>query len=170
MRYRLRKKYNEYKEHSSGILVNRIGEVLNRSITKNGKYLSVSKNKKNYLVHRLVLETFKPLESYSFNITVDHINNKKHDNRLRNLRWLERGENARLGNLGDKNNNRKDMLNYTPKCGVPVIGKNKITGDILEFPSIQEAERFTGIKNGINSVLHRGRKTSGGFYWKYKIM
>lgn len=173
LRYRLRNRYNEFKIHTCGLLVNRRGEVKRKDgyvpkQTKNGKYVSVVINKKNYLVHRLILETFQPQEKYDFNLTCDHINGNKLDNRLRNLRWLSRGENAAIGNTGDKNCNRIDMLNKTPKLGIPVYGINKVTGDRIDFCSIIEAERNIKIKNGIHPVLKGIRKSCGGYYWYKK--
>ena len=45
----------------------------------NGKY-------KQRFVHRLVLMTYKPLESMD-NLTVDHLNHNKRNNELSNLEW-----------------------------------------------------------------------------------
>lgn len=51
------------------------------------------KNKtKQYRVHRLILYTFKPNTAH-VELDVNHINNKRHDNRLENLEWCTRKEN-----------------------------------------------------------------------------
>ena len=56
--------------------------------------LSENGKTKSYLVHRLILATFKPVsdtESYD----VNHKNGNKLDNRLENLEWCTRSENIK---------------------------------------------------------------------------
>lgn len=43
-------------------------------------------------IHRIVMETFKPVNGYSL-LTVDHLNHNTRDNRLSNLEWVTREEN-----------------------------------------------------------------------------
>lgn len=57
-------------------------------------YLRIRKNNKHHLVHRLVMETFCPCEN-SEKLIVDHINGKKDDNRLENLRWVTAMQNMK---------------------------------------------------------------------------
>lgn len=51
-----------------------------------------SKNEKWYLVHRIVMETFNPVENMD-SLYVDHINGIRSDNRLENLRWVSQQAN-----------------------------------------------------------------------------
>lgn len=62
-------------------------------------YRMVTWQKKRYHVHRMVLETFGPPPGEGRHI-VDHINRKRDDNRIDNLRWAS---------------HRENMLN-SPKC------------------------------------------------------
>ena len=67
---------------------------------KNGCYLCVRKNHKNYAVHQLVMNFFGPPKPGPEYI-IDHINRDYLDNRIENLRWATLKENS---------NNRKDNL------------------------------------------------------------
>ena len=62
------------------------------SLHNNG-YMSVKVNYKEYLVHRLVAETFIPNPEGL--PQVDHINRVKHENSVTNLRWVSRSTNQR---------------------------------------------------------------------------
>ena len=59
-------------------------EILNGYKNSKG-YIAVTKNQ--YLIHRLVKSTFDPRKD-SEHLFVDHINGKRDDNRLENLRWV----------------------------------------------------------------------------------
>ena len=86
--------------------------LLNQSKSKVG-YIRVGFNIKdeetdevktiNKLVHRLVLETFIPTPDEESDWVVDHIDNNKENNSLKNLQWLTRTKNLRkrdeLGSL-----------------------------------------------------------------------
>lgn len=68
----------------------RTGRILKPEVVHNG-YLRVTIGKKRYRIHRLVYETFVgPIpEGYQ----IDHINEKRQDNRLVNLQVLTQAEN-----------------------------------------------------------------------------
>lgn len=77
-----------------GRIRNKQTKVLHRgTIRRNKGYASVSILNKYYMVHRLVLEAFSPIED-SDNLSVDHINGIRDDNRLENLRWMSLEENV----------------------------------------------------------------------------
>lgn len=65
-----------------------------------------------------------------------------------------------------------DQINgiNTKQCKA-VIGTHKITGEIIEFHSISEAERQTGIRHGsISACCLNKIKLSGDYKWKFKTV
>ena len=73
-------------------------------IIGNGKMRFVS-------IHRLVMKTFKPLSDYT-NMTVDHIDSNKRNNKLKNLEWVSEEENQRRAQeklliVNNSNSNKK---------------------------------------------------------------
>ncbi len=93
----------------------REGHILKPGYTQDGyKMVILTNNKyrKTLRIGRLVLETFK--NAPEFGDEADHIDGKRYNDVLDNLRWVTRGENIKhaheLGNksnLGDKNPNVK---------------------------------------------------------------
>ena len=76
---------------SEGQVKNKKKKILPTFLTT-GQYLAVKINQRFITIHRLVVLTFigpRPSELHS----IDHINHNRHDNRLKNLRWLPMIEN-----------------------------------------------------------------------------
>ena len=125
-------------------------------------YLSVMLCKdskyKIMFVHRLVASAFIPNPQ---NLdTVNHKNEDKHNNNISNLEWMTLADNQ---NYGTRN---KRIAEAHSK---QVQQLDKKTGELLAtFPSIQEAERQTGIADSNICSCCRGKlKSAGGYRWSY---
>ena len=73
------------------------GRFLTPSPTEKGYYrivLQTSKGRKTFQVHRLVLETFNPIEDCD-KLEVNHIDGDKSNNSLENLEWCSGSFNIR---------------------------------------------------------------------------
>lgn len=119
-------------------------------IAKNGK-------KKTELIHRLVALTWLPREEGK-NI-VDHQNSIPDDNRVSNLSWTDIKGNTKKA--WDNNEGGYKERNWVPR---PV----RCIDTGVEYPSISEAERQTGVNSSCISAACRGlKKTAGGYHWEY---
>ena len=65
--------------------------ILQGSVSKEG-YVQQSIDGKNYSLHRLILQSFFPIENFN-EMTVDHINGIRTDNKIENLKWATAEDN-----------------------------------------------------------------------------
>ena len=63
--------------------------------TANKGYVIVKINNVGKYVHRFVYQSFNNIDNFE-KMTVDHINGKRHDNRLENLQLVTQTDNVRL--------------------------------------------------------------------------
>ncbi len=147
-------------------------KILKPGLGSNGYLLvALTKNgiKKHISVHRLVGKVFIPNPKNKPEI--NHKNGIKIDCWRGNLEWATSSENQKhafktglknatwWGKFGKDHNKSKTVLQF-----------GRHGGFIMEFGSVREAERITGIDNRqISNVCNREiNHTAGGFIWKFK--
>tara|TARA_R110000772_G_scaffold265449_1_gene386908 strand:+ start:445 stop:876 length:432 start_codon:yes stop_codon:yes gene_type:complete len=110
---------------------------------RGGGYYSVKLNKKNFLVHRLVAIHY--IENPDNKKEVDHINRKRNDNRLINLRWVDSSENNQ--NKSFQKNNKLKIKNITFQRNRYQY-KKTIRGitEYKYFKTLEEAIEFKNLK------------------------
>ncbi len=108
-------------------------------------------------IHRLIAKAF--IENAFNKPQVNHVNGIKTDNRVVNLEWVTRSENAihAVENGLMTKFNKKKIVQLT-KYGI----------FINQFSSIKEAGKHTGIESKNISTVAKGKRNyAGGFRWKY---
>ena len=104
---------------------------------------------KNCRINRLVAMAFIPNPN---NLPeVNHKDKIRTNNRVDNSEWCT------------------SQYNIEYSQAKAVIGINKVSGLILEFPSLMEASRQMGISQGNITMCCQGKKykSAGGYYWHY---
>lgn len=106
------------------------------------------KNKKSFIVHRLVAEAFIPNpENKPF---INHKDENKTNNIYSNLEWVTQSEN----------------ISYS--IGKQVDQFDLDNNYIKTWNTSKEAEKTLKISNGkVTAVCKNHRKTAGGFIWRY---
>lgn len=99
---------DNYEVSNLGRIRNKKNYNILQGTNKDG-YIRVYIDKAYYLAHRIVLQSWKPNDNYN-DMTVDHINGIRDDNRLENLQWATSEENT-LWLL----RNRKDITKETTR-------------------------------------------------------
>lgn len=90
---------------------------------------------------------------------VDHINRIRTDDRVENLRWVTKSENALNRGKYKKPNFPKNTKNSKPVRCIE-------TGVV--YPSTNEVQRQLGFSQGhISNCCNGIRKTCSGFHWEY---
>ena len=121
------------------------------------------KNLSSLVTKYLVNEGYEVISFTTGEDAINHINEDKSDNRADNLEWCSRSYNntynGRAKNIGKKS---AEKQRNDPNKSKPIFGIDKISGLILEFPSIREASRQTGIAQSNITRCCQGKMKSAG--------
>lgn len=163
--------YPRYQISSFGRVKGVKGEVLHPRTDKNGYIqccLYIIENKKSkrkwVKVHRLVCEAFHGKPEGDRNIT-DHTDHCRINNYYKNLRWVDRGENAR--------NADRSAPRYGGKNGLPIWLYTKEGQRFCRFENVKEASEFFGISEQqirANLCGHRAPFKIGYFKFEEDIV
>lgn len=134
--------------------------IIKQSIKKTGYKevgLCYKPNKRRwFLVHRLVLTAFNPIENMDI-MEVNHKDENKQNNNLENLEWATSKENC---NYGSRN----------IKCGQAKAKKVRCVETGIIYDSGKEASEHTNAtRSGISNCLNGKKNKSGGFHWEAVI-
>lgn len=149
------------------------GKILKQVDTGLG-YLQVClrKDGKNHslYVHRLVWEAFNgPIPE---GMQVNHINEIKSDNRLRNLNLMTKVQNCNWGTRNKRISETKSQKVYSKESRQGTkVAMYSLQGEFQEsFPTIAAAMRFlgkTGSSSNISGACEGKLKTAYKHLWKY---
>lgn len=127
----------------------RFSRVLKPKTDKYG-YLCVRLSRKGvgkcFTIHRLVMLTFKGKS----NLTVNHIDKNKINNKLSNLEYMSNKDNVRYS-LAHK-----------------IKATNIQTGEVLHFKSTKETNEHGFSQGDVWACLKNIKKTHHGFRWEYE--
>ena len=137
------------------------GRILNPGKDRCG-YLQVvlwiDKKPKAFKVHRLVWEGFNG--KIPEGMEVNHIDEDKSNNSIKNLNLMTHKENMNWGTAIERSSKKRSKS---------IIQFDRQGNFIAEFDSLSDASKQLNINKGNISSALKGRiKTAGGYIWKYK--
>ena len=136
---------------NNGCFGNRVlpEKILKPTIGKDGRErvaLASGGVRKWDLLSRIVAMTW--VDGYDKNLTVNHINGDKLDNRVENLEWISREDNIRHGYNTGLYRSKQIYITLT----------NTSTGEVFSFHSLSEAARYFGKCVGYFSNMIKKRE------------
>lgn len=122
---------------------------------------------KFYTVHQLVGNAF--LSNPQGYKELNHRDEDKTNNNADNLEWCSRSYNCSYNDKAKKAGKKlAEKLRNDPNRSKPVLAIHKINGLILEFPSVHEASRQTGInQSNITRCCQGKQMTAKGYTFFY---
>lgn len=143
------------------------GKLMNLYLDKGGYQINLlAKNgkKKNVKIHRLVANAFIPNPKHKKQ--VNHINEVKTDNRVKNLEWATNREN----NMHNGKHLRlKKKLRNNPKTSKTVYQYDLNGNFIKKWPSTRETSRSGNFDHvGVWACANGINKTHLGYKWSYE--
>lgn len=151
----------------------------NIKLINNGSYYVVGLAKrgknKQYLVHRLVAETFIP-NVYNYPV-VNHINGNKLDNRVENLEWCtieynvkDAWKNGLMKTLKGKENKMFGKYGKNANKSKPVYQYDLNYNFIKKWNCQRDVQRELGFSEKcISNCVLGNQKTAYGFIWLDKL-
>jgi NUMOD4 motif/HNH endonuclease/AP2 domain len=141
--------------YSTGQVVPYKGRIMNPSINHQGYYrvhLSKQQERKVYAVHTLIAQSF--FGNFE-NLTVDHIDGNKLNNKIENLQLITINENASKGK-GENRSSDYIGVSWHKQCkkwiaNICIKGKNVYLGAFDD--EFEAAKAYTDKKSNINKNL-----------------
>ena len=119
---------------------------------------------KNMMFHRAILMSYLG-EGIPIGYEVNHIDENKKNNQIKNLNLMTPKENC---NHGTRNKRVAKTQRNDPKKSIRVQAFDKQGNLVFDFPSSREAERQMGFKPSNISACCKGkRKYHKGLIWQY---
>ena len=120
--------------------------------------LSKNNKKKKFLIHRLVLETYLPVDQMEL-LEVNHKDENKLNNCLNDLEWVTKKQNINYGSRNNRAGEKIKIANTNnPKLSYPIYCEELNQ----EFLSIREAARQLKLDSSfLSKQIKRNRKAYG---------
>lgn len=166
--------WKDIKNYEGMYQISNYGRVKSFRVDKTGRLMSihnvkgycsigftVNKIKKDFYIHRLVLETFQPIDNMNL-FDVNHKDEDKTNNKLDNLEWLSHKDNINYGNRNEIAAKKMSGKNNSKSKKIRCIE----TG--IVYDAMREAERILNIPSThICQACKHPKRTAGGFHWEY---